>query len=819
VSSDNEVRTARWHLGKLLSASPDGLAEARSQFDRALTEPGQDPPDWRILGELCRLERAAGDSRAGLRHSLLAISTAPLTEVEYLAVEGLALLADIEPEATGAISADIDLDDLARRASAPESPEALVMLTTALIRMEDSKALQSLLRARPAEAGTVREGYRGLATFAQVLQLMDHDEWSAALEAFEREGFAGDPSYAEVQGLVLYAGGRVDEAWDCVERARGQRSVDRLALRALILLHRAAAVMGDERRQLIEQALNSALEAAQIEPTRTDVSLLRAEITLEGGLDLDVGRKLLRGALRKLGTGLASTRWWRAQERLRSDEVYSYFRVEVAAARNEDVEVLERVAKAGTNSTDLVQDAAMAELEARARVRRGQKDDAAAAYQRAARSFLRADMRSRAIAAYDEAVGLGASVGTVLALVELLYEASFAVDDGGEGDASAVGRGLSRLDAADEVVAGADAVRSCFLTGMLLLRGAPDRAGPAAAWPSLPHLLVATLAEDDHYYRPTQLAWALHSVNLIRPAEYFAELGLSRSADLNGWLADTAVVMRFNWEGALDERAEHLMTSMPDPKRNEALRALGYLLAGDRARLCATAAGLTDNGLWARQVQAHATARCGSFQESLPQFVSLLEDAISADNTDVAVDAALVLGNVETAREQLKENERTGVMNLHFASLWQAVIDLSQGIQGSAQRAAGLVEEAFWPFELRSLARMHLPTLVDAWPDAPDVQDVLLTLAHQCDAVLGRLEKRPQLTRELDVGHVSCPDPELGAAVWTFLDATQKLRDGDRDAAAQVLRGLVYRPERSPSSFHQALQVTLRRLTEPTETD
>jgi hypothetical protein len=816
MTGEANVRAARWHLATALAAEGSNATEVRQQLLLALTEVGQDPADWEIHNELGRLASAAGDWTVALRNILTAVLVAPASAIDALAESALIVLDKIDATAVMDSLRDFDLDPLRRLAGTDEASGLLVRLTTQLLLfLGDSQGAYALHAAKPPAGPVGSDKERIVNGVASVIRMIEDDRWDDAMQALERDSDqAAYSASADIRVLLLYASGRAEDAWSLLENSdRSTSSFEQGAVRVLILLQRAAAAgIGTERRELIDHALAAASAAAQIEPTSPEASLLRAQATLEGGLDLDEGRRLLGGAFRRLSQGTSHINWWRAQERVRKDEVYQYFRIEVAAIQHKDDEVISRAASVTGSLTEYVQDAAIAELEARIREERGERELAAAAYGRAATLFRTASLRSRAIPSFENAVRLGSPVATTLDLVELLYQASFPVDLGGDGDTSAAGNALRYLAAIDTTAAGSDALRTCFLTGMMLVRQSAEKPpDKMARWRPLPLLLAAALGMEENPVPAAHLAWALRAVSLWRPALRFGERALASRSSADPWIAETAIVMRFSWNGLLDEQIQELLPEIESDAWVQAVVAYGHLLADDRTQVAKLVDGITLEHSWARQLQAHATARCRSFEESVPLFRKALEDSLVQGDTETAVGTAIILGDLRTGLEQLDKNG-AGSLSEYQVSYWRAVVDVLRSSDGSAERAADLVDRAVRPYDLRSFANVDLPTLIDANAAKPTVSRVLSAMRERCLSRVDRLAGEPSLAVELDAEHVRCPDPALQAAVHTLLDVAQQVVTGTGAAAAAAARRLAYRPNQSKSSFELTIGMIAEQL-------
>jgi tetratricopeptide (TPR) repeat protein len=821
VPAGGALRAARFRLAQVLADDAEARDEAREQFRLALGAAGDDPPDWRIHGDLGRLEQAADDQATALRHWLRAVGTAPDADVGEPAEHALALLDGVQGDAVDEVLADVDFGALRRRAGAADAPAPLVRLVTAaLLRRGDAVGAFELFSGKPERGLPPDDNLSTERRLAYVASLVDADRWDDALAAMGPPNDAAGAAEAGLRGLLLYGADKPGEAWEALKRGERHRSFDQAVLRCLILLRRAAeAPLGEQRRELAIDALAAASDATQLGPTRPDTSLLRAEVMLEGGLDLNEGRRLLRRALWRLGDDLGSLSWWRAQERVRHDEVYAYFRIELAAAADRDDEVLARAAAATRVTTEFLQDGALSELEAGARQRRGDAADAILAYRTASNGFLAAGARVRAVDALEQALELEGPGPAALDLVEQLVEVAMAGGQEGLDVESAVTRALGHLTAVDGVLTGPDAVRACFLTGVTLARRAAERdARPPAAWRPLPHLLVAALAEEGFEFRPANLAWALMQAHLWYAARYFGEQAFAATEPPNPWITETAIVTGCNWTGEVDDTTRsRLAAAELDKDWTESILGLGHLLAEDRARLCDEVDRMVRGDFWARLAQAHATARCGDPKAAIARFTAIVKDASAAGDAEAVLDAALMLGDLGTAREQLAAGIGAAAISRCTAGLWAGLVDVLDGVDGAAADFSVVARRADRPLDLRSFGVVQIPSLLEIAPLRPGVAEVLERLRSDCLDALDRIPLDPPLDVELTHGWAGCADRDLQETVHRLLAAAELLRAGDRAAAATALREVARRCDPTPEAFARTLDVASARLNLPAD--
>ncbi|MCA2218037.1 hypothetical protein [Jidongwangia harbinensis] len=805
------VRTSRYELAKALMVGGANDEEADRQLTLALGEAGDQPPEWLLHLELGRLRRHH-DPVGAVRNFLDATRTASQTDVEPAAEEALAALVGVEDGSLRHILSDDDLAALRARARADDAPAALVRLVASLLMLRgDAAQGLDLLVANPTNALPSTDLQRMVDAAAYIRGLIADDQWQEAAELIAGDQWiATEPGLAADRALIYYALGREDRA--AGELPDQATRFPEAVVRLLLALQRAALLAGAERREAFTDALDLAVAATQIASAGAEASLLRAQVLLEGALDLDEGRRLLRSALRRLRDDLDGIAWWRAQQKVRRDELYAYFRIEVAAALGDDKDVLARAATAGSTVTDYLQDGAIAELEGEILEKRGDIDGAADAHCRAARAFQSANDRTRAVDHLRTSLSQRPDQAAVCDLAELLWESSFPADVGGDADAAAIEEALTQLATVSEPATDELAVRLCFLTGLAVTRQAELTRNAGRRWSGLPHLLVAALTGAEPAYRAAHAAWALQSVSLHRAAWLFAERAVGGGPVTDAWLAETAIVMRFDWAGQLDARSRDMLELIQVGAWRDSLLAYDSLLRGDLEALqpMLDRDDLTEP--WMRQVRAYGVARCRGYAEAVPLFGEILKDCLATHNAITAGDCAVLLDNIDTAREQTALAVAAGDLDRCAAALRRALLKVLEGDLDAAAEVSSRLEREFRPYLKRSYAHADLPTLIAEHAAAtPELSDVLRRLRTTAEVAGDDLEFDRPPTAELDAGCVGAPEPELDRVVGTLLRAGGKLSEGNLYAVAAALGEVRFQPELNAAAFVRCLSLAAAR--------
>jgi hypothetical protein len=813
------VRAARYSLAHTLLDHRGDPVEARQQLTLALDEDGGNPADWEIHLALARAWSQEGDRTTTLSELLHVLREAPETELEAPATEALSLLEDDPSLIPGWLTGD-ELRPLVVRALERTAPSALVRLAARLsISRDDTDSASTLAESRPADVAELKGTLTRKQAIATVHRLIDQGRPAEALDVVpaEERAASGDDMAAAL-ALALYAARRPSEALAMVEGRPGSFEV--AIVRALVLLQQAAeAGMGDERRALARRALDTATAAVRLAPGNFG-SLLRAEAMLEGALDLSEGRQLLIGALRRLDKhrdqGLAELRWWRVQEKVRDDEIYRYFQVEVAAAKERYDEVISLGKAMTTARTEYLHDGAALELQAVAWRHKGDAAGAARCFEQAAEQFKNAHLQLRAAEASRAAAEASPTVQRTLNLAQMLWESTFPVEPGTEANPSAVEEGLRALDTVDSAVTGDDAIRACYLRGLLLERlpAEPSNDLQLLPWRPIPFLLVSSLGQPGASYPAAHLAWALNRARLILPARLFADLALARERE-DPWLIETAIIARFTWSGMLDEDTRRLLSKIDNDSWHDSILAFDCLMTGDYGRLESLLDRITWDAFWARQIHAYATAKCLDYSNAVPLLAELLGDALDASDADAAIEAALMLGNLDSAREQIDRQQRKGTPDPHSLMFNRALLGVVEGQPGAAEWARDLLLRSVRPALLRYVAQVTLPTLSEAFAEEPGVVHTLDRLELVARTCLAQMPADPPLLVELDADHARCQDARLEATIRALLQVAQLIAADDRREALRLAKVRPAWPEDGRSAFDVALSSIVELLGEP----
>jgi hypothetical protein len=773
------------------------FAEAGAELREALREPGDEPPDWRIHFHLGVLEQQAGSEPLEVFSRFLTAALAsPAPAAEEPVARALQMLEDHTAArrwTSGLDRAQVDL--LLSRALSGGAPASMVSLASQLSLLRgDAETAGSListmsddrLRADPA-LGTAQ-------TVAEAIRSVDQGDFESALALLDRSEVAREPTAAAARAMALYGIGRLDQALDSA--AGAQVTFETAMAQALVWLRRAAegSETDAQMADAFAQAGRAASTAARLAPTLGDGLLLRAQVELEASHDIDEGRRLLQKALRKLERDPDRARLWRLQRRVRDDDRFRYVSLEVAAAcdRREDLLAV-HPERLPFLRTTVLQDAALAELIARAKHAARELDDSATLFDRSADWYVATGQPDHGLEVRRVGNSIRPTTDGLIKLAREEWQASFRGAEEGRQAADQVGNGLAALDRLDGSPLDQDAsqrVEAAYMRGLLLARHAelvpatlPDR------WRPLPWLLAAALDDPSHSYRAAHLAWALNSAAINRAALHFAERALSLD-EHDEWLMETFVVMHMNWYGVLDPRTQDLIDAIGHETWGPTVRAIDALDRGDLQGLRAHLDSVTHDAYWAREVRARGTARLDGIGQAEPLLRSLLDEATSEPiNHFAAADAALALRDLDAARRYIEQGRARNQVNPRVAEYTGALIDMLAGSDEAPGVLSAKLSTAINPFLLRSWANAELPILVDTWAQDARAVELLEALRRECLERIDQLPSAVPLTAEVDQALVTSSDPALDKVVRELLHA--EARGGVADpAAAEMLRNL-----------------------------
>jgi tetratricopeptide (TPR) repeat protein len=794
MSAMNNIRAARLQLALALWDQPDRCEEAEAELHRALTEPGDEPPDWRLhlyLGGL------SGDRARALAEVIAAVLAVPAADEREPADAALALLDG--PDAPG-LAASLDARDvrkLAELAAANGARPASVKLAAHISSLRgDVHVVRSLLASSTDPQVRYDPDLRAASAVTRALDLVDKgDDRDALTLLAEHDLSPGEPAGVAARALALYGLGELDQALDLLNNAPS--TFDIAATRSLVWLRRAASTSQEERTAAFAEAERAASEAVRIDPSLEDGLLLRAQVTLESSADIDGGRKLLRTALGRLGGEPEQTWLWRMQQRVRDDDLFRYVALEVAAACGRVSELM-RIDRdeLPLRTTTAFQDGALAELVADAHRGAERLEQAEPFYVAAVQFYDLAGRPDLALRARQILAEIRPTVARSLELAEKHWVASFTAEEQGREEAHAhITQGLAALDYCSQDQEPSERAHSAYMRGLLLARAAQtaERATRRDRWAALTWLLVAALDDPGHSYRAAHLAAALGSAQLYRPAAFYADRALSLTPD-DEWIQELVIVMRLSWRGTLDADTRRILNRFGNQEWREAIRAYDAVLRGNLAGIRKRIESITLDVAWAEEVHAAGVSRLQGAITAEPRWRKLLDLSMKQEPPDhlIAAHAALALRDADAAREAVDAGLAAGTIGARAAQATRTLVDLVADNGQSIERALACFGSVDWPCFLREHAHMLSPALTRAWAARREVAEALGRLRKASLLRLNELLAEPSqpLTVEMDADGDNSSDPALDRLVRQLLQI-EETRGYDLGAAQEALRRLV----------------------------
>jgi hypothetical protein len=428
---EHSVRWLRVTLARGLAAAADATDGARmsgalAELDRALAEPGDDPPDADIqfaAGEI--LERT--DPARALRRYVAALegstTDAALDRAQHLvrrSTEPNALLASLP---VGAI-------DKVRALALDSSSVAACLLATAMLRRHDRSRDALAVLEHACASGAVADPEVQVQRAEILLELDRCEDVLSLVEREDPQGHNGSlqllRAHANLMtGNAMPALAVADALLDDDQVASTAAAIKALSLAALDRLddalaslpmepapeiHLVRALVHLQRREYAE-AREASWLLLRARPADPDSLLINAQTVVEaldvpaadesdvgatpdggpvagtGGSAIDAARGLLKEVATELESLGPTSPWWRGQETLRRDDGrFQFFRCELAFATGEPVDV-DEIAAVDTGQTTWLQDAALAERTADLRDRAGDRAGAADAHDEAGSIF------------------------------------------------------------------------------------------------------------------------------------------------------------------------------------------------------------------------------------------------------------------------------------------------------------------------------------------------------------------------------------------------------------------------------------------------
>jgi len=799
VSPAHNVRSARSALARALAEEPHGAKEAEEQLRTALLDAGERPADWEIYHQLGGLLLRVRNESAALAALVSAVVAAPREFAGSAAEQAIDVLDGSRgAEAVSGLPLDTQ-ERLIAHAKGGGCLDAARLAARIAMIQGDTATVASIAGTLP-EIDRARDPALVRASVsARASVLLDEFHVAEALDLLERQaGSADDPAVMAVWSSCLYAAGRLDEA---LAKASDGTTMELSTLVALIWLRRAADTgPGDERAKYIGHALTAAAAAAREDPARPESLLLRAQVLLEGAGDLNEGRRLLKRALHRLEQRPEQLSWWRLQARVREDELYRFFLVELAVAQGQEPEIIAAAERVTFATTEFAQDGAVHRHWGEALLRRGERERAATHFQAACRNFTTAGDPLQAGFCMSQAAAVSDTpdLTDVLTLVEDLWTSSSTST--GDDASERLDLAARLLEQMDRRVDERHAARICLLRGLVAVRHLALSSQDAASqsWGPLPHLLLAAEAEPDASYSAAHLAWALSAAELNASAAHYAERAFAIDPE-DLWLQDLVTVTRFNWLGELDgptaEILEGFVTaeSSDDPsivQWRDTVVGFAALLAGDLASAGPLVDRMTHDRLWGRWARANAVLRCRGLGAARELFEQLRVECQQGGKHGV-IPWLLLLTDPERVPEELDCALRAGQIGPAARTTLPCLYELIR-TSGSADAAAldDVIRMTVRPLELRELAEVTLLGIAAAYPDRGSLVDTMRNRATRATARADTLAGLPALTAEIDSGWSWCADAHQQATVRLVLDGVAAPGDDRSGALARLLSGL-----------------------------
>ncbi|MDD7937550.1 hypothetical protein PHK61_03845 [Actinomycetospora lutea] len=788
MSEHGSVKEARVGLARCLAAE-SRPTEAAEELRRALVEDGAVPAEWELLAELAALAAVDGRGLAARLSGLVdAMRHAPVAARDSLARTALAALDedDASAEAIEGIEdiedikdiediEDIALDDLVSTSDGSGTDIAHLAARLAVLR-GDIDSAQRLLRAVPA----LRQhpDLRGVAVTVQARDLVESLRPELAREVLDGDvDHAGEPVDTVLRALSLYVE-TIDHrvVLDYIEGVPPRPELTVISVLAL-LRSAAAEPPGRGRRALVDRARRELTPVGREDRFRPEALLLRAQVLLEGTIDLEEGRRVLARALRHLGWNPNQLLWWRVQDRLRDDDVFDYFRVELAAANGVVWDAVDAATRTNGASLDQLQRAALYERWGDALESLGETADAARRHGAAIEAFTAAGRPDLALGSAREAARLDPAPAGSLALVELLWAASERSD--GAQAASLLREAMEELDRLDPHLIADDAPRACLLRGLVLARR-DEELGRCTNWSALPYLLLAVLARPDEPRWAGHLAAALDRSGLHRAASAFGAAG-RRDIETDPWMLETGLVTALDWRGSLDDEMHQLLVRLrsagmfdaPDSRHwPETVVGIASVLSGDHETLARNVHEMVLDTPLARFHRACAILLTQGIGRARPHLEEVRRESRATGAHDLAAASGLVLDPDSVARD-LDAGTRSGSVGPAVAAELRALAVLaSEGdSHDRAQELCEGVSDRCRPYGLRELRNLHLAGVVAAGllpPDSP----VVLRVREAVDERLTEIGDGDQLpfVAEIRSGEAASCQPGLQHAVFVLLE-------------------------------------------------
>jgi tetratricopeptide (TPR) repeat protein len=786
-SEDGEtIRSLRMRLARALSIAHPESDEPVNQLQLALQERLEAfPPDNQIYYELGKVLQGRRSAAAAFQAFVAAVAAGPGSGVPaaeaalaLLDRNSLTLANTLSPTEIQAALAAVcechtpptlaecllvarlsrgsgDLDGAIRSfrvlADAAGPAEAIVFTELAAVLIDAGRPEEALkyLDRVPAPAGEEVSTLRGWA-------MLDSGRFEDALAASYEASTAGAPHRVSA-ALALFGLGQNEQALELIGAASAvdQPSRDAALAEAVIRLHIASLGGPEVDGDAVAAANEAALVAARLEPSNYEVLLVRAQVQLEGVVQVEEARRLLQSAVERVGPAIEQSRWLRIQDRARAHNGwFQYFRTELAAARRDFVQVLQRGQSVDRSSTPFAQDAALDMLLAEAHQQRGEHASAEQLFASAARYYSNANDLTAALVASRKRLASRPSAEAACDLADYAWRLTYTSLSKEQLDKH-IAEGLRALESIEDDVPDGLLGEVTVQRGLLLSRAA-DLAGSRVIgdnWSPIPWLLIAWLLKPTEGFWAAHVAWAFDTVDAQRAALYFSERAYEQN-NTDPYPQQTLIAMRFNYFAHLDADTEELAREFQD---DAAWRDSVLLQSAMADGNLAAWEGVSWDKLldvpWMRDSFARVCVLTRGVEAARPYLLQVLEEAQQRPRRwSAAVDISLLLGDPAGATQLIRTGESSGEVTQDEARYKLAMIALAtSGGQDAVDSIAEHLRTRRHANDLRWALSVELPGMRYVPNRAPGVDDALEALVTIARERMRALESQPLPPLALEV--------------------------------------------------------------------
>lgn len=773
------VRTARANLAMALMAVEE-WADAQRHLELALDSPGDSPPEWQLLTELGHVAERRGDPVAALEKFLEALVVTPRESSSQSAGHALRQLGR-QRGSWLAQRADQDLYQRLLDRGSQVGNEAISKVAARLATLRGDLRKAGEIANENSEQVGDDSAWRTAMQASSVLSMLEEFRFEDALKALDAVQGEDESALGHLRALALYGQERDLEAIRvCADLPPNP---DLCVVRAISYLALAASMVGQERAARLERARDAAALAARLDSGNPEPNLARAQVLLEGDLDLIEGRRLLKRAVKHLDAGVDTQHLlvWRLQSRRRTDELYAYFDVEFAHALGREDELISRVRAMSFSETSSRQDGAARQRLAGALVSKKDIAGAVEAYGLAADSFAVATDIKSARLCLEAQLRLEFSVPTALGLAERSWQSALAEPVRDTENYQADLRGglaaLRRVDAWLEdprngkAMSDSDIALANLLDGLLLYRSDQLTDGPAGMdlWRGcLSGMLAPELVPTEAYYAG-HISSMLGDCSLHNAAYHFA----ARAYEMlpgDEWLQSRLIICRANWHGTLDDATTELLEhfSVNDPAWYAAINTWHQILSGNAAQMTSDLPDSDTNALWVQEIRAFGIMLRDGLEAARPHLEDLVRQATSERDYALAARSCLRidLPRVDKMIGLAVQNHVITPRRAQVLHDFQSLVS-SDGHEGRSGLEKWIRDSAR-PQRLLEILNVDIPTLRQAYDGRSGLTQALDGLAELVRARMPATV-RPPLTSDIATGEAWCRDDRLREVIQALL--------------------------------------------------